>query len=451
MNVSQENISNVSAVIKVTIAKADFEPAVEKTLRGYRQKANIPGFRKGMAPMGMIKKMYGKQIQADEINKLIGEQLYSYIRENNLNVLGEPMPSQTQEPIDFDSDKDLVFCFDVAIAPEFSVSLSKEDKIPFYNIEVTEDMVSKQVEALQGRFGTYEQVEVAEEKDMLKGDLAELDENGNIKEGGIFVEGAALMPNYYKNEEEKAKFAEIKKFATVDFNPMTATENNASEVSAMLKMKKEDIEGLTSNFRFTVNEITHYVPAELGEELYKNVFGEDVKTEEEFKAKVREMIVEQLAPESDYKFGIDSKTYLLEKVGNLDMPVEILKRWMVATNENRTAEQVEEEMPKMLPELTWHLVKEKLVKDNNIKVEESDIMDIARRAVQAQLAQYGMSNIPDEMLDNYAKEMLKNKETARNLIDRATEEKIIAALKGLVTLEEKAISVEDFYKMFENK
>ena len=451
MNVSQQNIDNVNAVIKIEITKADYQEQVDKTLRNYRQKANIPGFRKGMAPAGMIKKMFGKQAQADEINKLVGEKLFGYIRENNLNVLGEPLPSADQADIDFDNQEDFIFSFDIALAPETKINLSKDDKVDFYNIAVNDEMVEKQIDALQNRFGTYEQVEEASEKDMMKGDLAELDAEGNIKEGGIQVEGAAILPSYFKNEDQKAKFNDVKKFASVDFNPAAAADGNQAELAAILKMKKEDAEGITSDFRFTVTEISHFVPAQLDEEFFKNVFGEEVKTEEEFKAKVKEMLAEQLVPESDYKFAIDARDMIMSKVGDLEMPVATLKRWLLASGENRTEASVDEELPKMLPDLKWHLVKEQIVKEQGIKVEQDDVMELAKRAVQAQFAQYGMANVPADMLDNYAKEMMKNRETARNLIDRATEDKIVAAIKGLVSLNEKEISAEDFYKMFENK
>lgn len=451
MNVSQQNIDNVNAVIKIEITKADYQEQVDKTLRGYRQKANIPGFRKGMAPMGMINKMFGKQALVDEINKLVGESLYAYIRENNLNVLGEPMPSVDQPTINFDEQDEFIFSFDLAVAPEINLELTKEDKVDFYNIVVSEEMIAKQIESLMNRFGTYEQTEEAVENDMLKGSIAELDAEGNIKEGGIVVENTSLLPSYFKNEEEKAKFIGAKKFASVDFNLSAAIEGNEAEMASILKLKKENLAGNTSNFRFTITEVTHFVAAQKDEALFKNVFGEEITTEEAFDAKVKEMITAQLAPESNYKFGFDAREALLNKVGALEMPLETLKRWMLATGENRTEASVDEEMPKMIPDLQWHLVKEHLIKTNNIKIEEADVMTLAKAAVQAQLAQYGMSNIPADMLDNYAKEMMKNKEAARNLIDRAMEDKIVVTIKSIVTLNEIEISVEDFYKMFENK
>lgn len=205
MNVSQENTSKVSAVVKVDVVKADYEEKVEKALRTYRQKANIPGFRKGMAPMGMIKKMVGKSILLEEINKLVSESLYNYIKDNKLNVLGEPLPSESQAEIDFDKQEDFTFLFDVALAPEISLTLSADDKIDYYRIDVDDDMVAKQKEALCNRFGVQQPVEEAGEKDVVKGRFVELDENNAPKEGGISVE-SLLTPAYLKDEAEKNKF-----------------------------------------------------------------------------------------------------------------------------------------------------------------------------------------------------------------------------------------------------
>ena len=451
MNISLQNVDNVNAIIKIEVSKADYQEKVDSVLKDYRKKANIPGFRKGMAPKGMINKMFGKQAKMEEINKTIGEALFGYIRENKINVLGEPLPSAQQEAIDFDSAEDFVVSFDIAIAPEFNVELSKEDKVDYYNISITEEMIEQQVSALQQRFGSYQPVEEATDKDMIKGDLAELDEEGNIKEGGLMVEGASLMPAYFHNDEQKAKFADIKKFASIDFNPSEAAGGNEAELASILKMSKEDAQNYKGNFRLTVTEITHFVPAEKNEEFFKNACGDDCTTEELFIANIKEMIAEQLVPEQDYKFGIDARKMIETKIGEIEMPEAFLKRWLLATGKDKTAEQVEEEFPKMLPELKWHLIKEQLVKNFNVKVEDADMLEIAKRSTMAQFAQYGMANVPAELLENYAKQMLQNKEAARNIAERAIEDKIVSAIKEAVSLDEKGVTIEEFQKLFETK
>ena len=451
MNVSQENTSKVSALIKIDIVKADYEEKVEKALRTYRQKANIPGFRKGMAPMGMIKKMVGKSILLEEINKLVSESLYNYIKDNKMNILGEPLPSESQAEIDFDKQEDFTFLFDVALAPEIDITLTDKDKIDYYHIDIDDDMVAKQKEALCSRFGVQQPVEEASEKDIVKGRFVELDENNAPKEGGISVE-SLLTPAYLKDEAEKNKFVGKKVGDKVVFNPSVACGGNDTEIAAMLHIGKDKSADVKSNFEVEITSILGFKPAEVGQELYDNAFGKDtVKSEEEFTAKIREMLASQLQPESDYKFALDARTALEAKVGEVELPDNLLKRWLVVTGENRTAESVEEEYPKMLPDLKWQLIKEEIVKKYEIKVDDADMLEMAKKATRAQFAQYGMANVPDDLLEKYASDMLKDKKIVSNIAERATEEKIIETIKSHVSLNEKNVSVEDFYKMFENK
>lgn len=451
MNVSQENTSKVSALIKIDIVKADYEEKVEKALRTYRQKANIPGFRKGMAPMGMIKKMVGKSILLEEINKLVSESLYNYIKGNKMNILGEPLPSESQAEIDFDKQEDFTFLFDVALAPEIDITLSDKDKIDYYHIDIDDDMVAKQKEALCSRFGVQQPVEEASEKDIVKGQFVELDENNAPKEGGISVE-SLLTPAYLKDEAEKNKFVGKKVGDKVVFNPSVACGGNDTEIAAMLHIGKDKSADVKSNFEVEITSILGFKPAEVGQELYDNAFGKDtVKSEEEFTAKIREMLASQLQPESDYKFALDARTALEAKVGEVELPDNLLKRWLVVTGENRTAESVEEEYPKMVPDLKWQLIKEEIVKKYEIKVDDADMLEMAKKATRAQFAQYGMANVPDDLLEKYASDMLKDKKIVSNIAERATEEKIIETIKSHVSLNEKNVSVEDFYKMFENK
>ena len=451
MNVSQENTSKVSAVVKVDVVKADYEEKVEKALRTYRQKANIPGFRKGMAPMGMIKKMVGKSILLEEINKLVSESLYNYIKDNKLNVLGEPLPSESQAEIDFDKQEDFTFLFDVALAPEISLTLSADDKVDYYHIDIDDDMMAKQKEALCNRFGVQQPVEEAGEKDIVKGRFVELDENNAPKEGGISVE-SLLTPAYLKDEAEKNKFVGKKVGDKVVFNPSVACGGNDTEIAAMLHIGKDASADVKSNFEVEITSILGFKPAELGQELYDNAFGKDtVKSEEEFTAKIREMLAAQLQPESDYKFALDARVALESKVGEIELPDAMLKRWLVVTGEKRTAESVEEEYPKMVPDLKWQLIKEEIVRQYEIKVDDADMLEMAKKATRAQFAQYGMANVPEDLLEKYASDMLKDKKIVGNIAERATEEKIIDTIKSHVSLNEKNVSVEDFYKMFENK
>lgn len=450
MNVSLKNIDAVSGIVKLEIVKADYAEQVEKNLRNFRQKANVPGFRKGMVPMGMVKKMYGKHVLVEEVNKLVSDKLFSYIRENKLNILGEPMPNESeQKPINFDTQEDFEFCFDVAFAPEINIELSKNDKLPFYQVAIDEEMMDQQIEAYTSNFGAYDNVEEVEEKDMVKGTVAEL-ENGSPKEGGIVVEDAVLMPAYMKDEAEKAKFVGAKPNSVIVFNPNKAYEGAEAEISSFLKVDKEAVAGITGDFSFEITEITRHKKAELNQELFDKVFGEGVvNSEEEFKNKIKDALTEQFTPQSDYKFLLDARDVLVEKAGDLKFADDMLKRWLAAANENTTAEKVEEDFPKIIEDLKYQLIKENLVKTNDLKVEDADIENFAKRVAQAQFAQYGMLSVPEDVLANYAKDMLKNKQTLQNIIDRAVEEKLAAWLKEQVELDVKEVSVDEFNKLFE--
>lgn len=451
MKISLTNVDKVNGIIEVDITKEDYQPKVDSALKTFRKKANVPGFRPGQVPLGMINKMYGKSILADEINKLVGESIYTYIRENKLNILGEPLPNEEkQQEIDFDKDENFSFFFDIAMAPEVSLKLSKKDKAPFYNIEVNDEMVDKQIQAYKGNFGKYDKVEEeAKETDLLRGRISEL-ANGKVKEGGITVEEGVIMPSYIKDEEEKAKFIGAKAGATITFNPGKAYDGNEAELASLLQMKKEEMTALPAEFSFEINEITRYKEAELNDELFEKVFGKDnVKTEEEFINKVRETIQAQFGPDSEYKFILDVKELLFEKAGELTFPSAFLKRWMLHSDESRDAAELEESFPLIEKDLKFHLIKEQIAKDNDIKVEQEDLKEIAMEAAQAQFAQYGMMGMPAEMVENYANELLKGEENVRNMFDRAMEKKISAVLKDKITVEEKVISLDDFRAFFE--
>ena len=451
MNVSLQNIDKVSGLLTVKLEKADYQEKVDKSLKTFRQKAQIPGFRKGMVPMSLVKKMYGKSVVAEEVNKLLSEKVYDYIKSNNVNMLGEPLPNEEkQQMIDFDTMEEFEFVFDIALAPEFKAEVSGTDKVDYYAIEVTDEMVENQVKAYTQRNGKYDQVPAYEDNDMLKGLIAELDENDNTKEGGIQVEGAVLMPSYMKNDEQKAIFTNAKVNDVLVFNPNTAYDGHDAEIASLLKIEKEAAAEMKSNFSFQVEEITRFVPGDLNQELFDQVFGRDaVKTEEEFRARVKEGIAAQFIADSDYKFLIDARKMLMEKVGKLEFPDALLKRIMLLNNKEKGEEFVAENYEKSVEELTWHLIKEQLVKDNEIKVEQEDVINMAKDATKAQFAQYGMMTVPEDILDNYAQEMLKKKENVDGLVGRVVEAKLATALKAKVTLNNKTVSMEEFNKMFE--
>ena len=451
MKISFENPDKINGLLTLVVEEEDYKNDVEKTLKDYRKKANVPGFRPGQAPMGMIKRQFGPSVKMEAVNKIIGQQIYKYVQDNKIQMLGEPLTSEKQAPVDIEKDGPYTFMFDIAVAPEMKVSLTGRDKVDYYKIVVDDKTIDQQVDMLASRSGIYEKAENYEGNDMLKGDLRELDENGNTKEGGITVESAVLMPSYIKVDDQKKLFDGAKLGDIITFNPRKAYPDNDTEVSQLLKIERDAVKDMESEFSYQITEIQRFKKHEVNEELFKQVFGEDtdVKDEAAFRAKIAEGLNEQLVNDSDFKFLLDVRAHCEKKVGKLEYPDALLKRIMLANNKDKGEDFVEKNYEKSIKELTWHLIKEQLVSAQNIKIEDADIKETAKEAARAQFAQYGMTNIPDEYIENYANEILKKGDSTEALVDRAVDRKLAAALKGVVKLNEKEISVEDFNKMMQ--
>ena len=451
MKISFENPDKINGLLTIVVEEEDYKNDVEKTLKDYRKKANVPGFRPGQAPMGMIKRQFGPSVKMEVVNKIIGQQIYKYVQDNKIQMLGEPLTSEKQAPVDIEKDGPYTFMFDIAVAPEMKVSLTGRDKVDYYKIVVDDKTIDQQVDMLASRSGSYEKAENYEGNDMLKGDLRELDENGNTKEGGITVESAVLMPSYIKVDDQKKLFDGAKLGDIITFNPRKAYPDNDTEVSQLLKIERDAVKDMESEFSYQITEIQRFKKHEVNEELFKQVFGEDtdVKDEAAFRAKIAEGLQAQLVNDSDYKFILDVREHCEKKVGELQFPDALLKRIMLANNKDKGEEFVEKNYAESIKELTWHLIKEQLIKAQDIKVDDNDLMETAKEAARAQFAQYGMNNIPEEYIENYAKEILKKGDATDALVDRSIDRKLAAALKTAVKLNEKEISVEDFNKMMQ--
>lgn len=441
MEFTLTNLDATSARLVVNVVEADYAAQVEKTLKNFRQKANVPGFRPGMVPMGLIKKQYGTAVKAEEINKILQSKIFEYIKENNVDMLGEPLPSEEQQAeLDFVNGKEFTFVFDIALAPKFDATLSGEDKLPYYRIQPTNEMIDGEVQSYAQRCGEYKQVEAYENGDMLKGHLIE------VAEGGVDVRDAVLMPSYMKNDDQKALFAGAKVDDVITFNPSVAYDGNEAELASLLKVEKDEVAAKNGEFTFTVTEITRFVASEINQTVFDAAFGKDVVTsEEEFRTKIAEQFEKRFEVESDYKLLLDVRSYLKNRIGKMEFPEALLRRIMELNRENGQAVS-DEDFNKSIEELAWHLIKEQLAKKFEVKINDEDVMAVAKAATRDQFAQYGMANIPEDLLENYAKEMFKQERTREALINRAVDVKLIAAIKGVVTLEEENISVEDFNK-----
>lgn len=453
MNISFENPDKVNGVLKIVIEKEDYQPEVDKSLKEYRKNANVPGFRKGQAPMGLIKRQVGTQVKLDVVNKMLGDKLNDYIVENKIKMLGSPLPNEAQKEQDLESDGPFEFIFDIAVAPEMDVKLTDADEIDYYKIDVDDKLVDDQVEMFRSRMGHYDKVEEYDEttNDMLKGDLRELGEDGNAKEDGIVVEGASLMPQYIKVEEQKELFKGVKLGSVVTFNPKKAYPDSEAEITSLLKIDKDKAAELTSDFTFLVTEISHFAKADINQELFDGIYGEGtVKSEEEFRGEIKKGIETQLENDEDYKFLLDVRKYAEEKAGEVTFPEKLLRRIVEANNKDNK-EITDEGFSESIKMLKWQLIRDQLLTANDVKIDSDDLRNMAKKVTRVQFAQYGMSNVPDEYIEQYSENLLKDKDSVDRLAERALDGKLTAALKKVVKLNEKTVSLDDFNKMMEEK
>ena len=448
MNISLENPEKVSGVLTLVVEEADFAGDVEKQLKDYRKKANVPGFRPGQAPLGLIKRQVGAQVKVDVINRLVGEKLFEYVKENKINMLGEPMPHLGEEPVDLDAAAPYTLKFDIAIAPEFKAELSDKDTIVYYDITTDDAIVDKQIEAFASRSGSYQKVDDYQDNDMIKGDIRELNEDGSAKEGGITVSQASMLPTYIKVDEQKALFQGCKVGDIIVFNPKKAYPESNIEISSLLKVSKEEAENITADFSFQVTEISRYQKHAIDQDLFDQVYGEgNVKDEADFRAKVTEGIKEQMVQNADFRFLQDVRKYVEEKIGEVKYADDLMKRIMLANNKDKGMEYVEKNYEASIKELTWSLAKNQIVEAQKIKVDDADVKAVAIDVTRMQFAQYGMTSVPEEYLEQYAEGMLKNREQVDNLVNAAVDRKLMAALKDVVKLDKKTISFEEFGKL----
>jgi len=451
MNILRNDIDANNAQVTITIEESDYAEKVEKALREYRRKANIPGFRPGMAPLGMIKKMYGRGVKADELNRTLQEAIYNYINENKIDILGEPLPVDDQKQVDFENDKSFEFKFDLGIAPEYEPQLNKRDNLTVYNITVTDEMIDNQVNNYAGRFGNYKDVEEAHGKDMIKGSMRQLDADGKPVEGGISVEETTMAADYIRDEEQRKLLEGAKKDSKVRFNPKKAYQSEV-ELSSMLHITKEEAEKMDADFELEIKQIVHYEPSEINQELFDKVYGKDaVKSLDEFRQKVADGIRSSYKEDADYKLGLDAKALAVKKMSKLTYPEDFLRRWLLATNDKMTQDQIEKDFPAMMDDLKWYLFKTRVAKANDIKLEDGDIQAFARRMARMQFAQYGMTEVPDDILDNYTKDFMKKEETIRNIAEKVIEEKVVEVMRNSCKITETEIELEKFNKLFDEK
>lgn len=448
MQVTLEKTNDLDATIKVEVVEADYAKKVDSDLRELGRTRQIPGFRKGHVSIEHLRRLFGRDVKSHVLNDEVFKAVIEYLRENKIDILGEPLPKKVEE-IDL-KQKDYTFEYEVGLAPVLDVEVNKDIKVPFYTIEVSKDMIEEQDKALRNRFGAQIPGEEVNETALVKGAIMQLDAEGNVmtSEDAIQVVAGIVSPQHFQDKDEAAKFLGKKVGDKVVFNPAKAEGDNKVALASMLNVDKARVEDLTSDFEMAVSEIIVLKPAELGEEYYKEVFaGQEIKTEEEYFDGLKAIIARELAPNSNYKFTLDVQKALIDKFGNFELPAEFLKKWLVARNPELTPEKADAEFEGMIPSIKWELIKGKIAEKQDIKVTEDDLLNFAKSTALRQFAQYGMMNMTDDVITDYAKRMLEDRKYARQLHEQASDMKLFNALRALVDTEDKTVTLDEFKKL----
>jgi trigger factor len=451
MNIKKDSIDELNAVLTIKIEKVDYEERVDKILKDYRRKARFDGFRAGKVPQGLVNKMYRRPVLAEEINKILSESLGKYLMDEKLNILGEPLPNlEKPTNIDWDHDSEFEFSFDIGLAPELGTLVSEKDKIPYYIIKIDETERNKQIERIQSRFGSFKEADEITDTEMIKADLLETDKKGIPVDGGIKVEDASISLEFIKDEKIKKQFKGRKPGNQLAVNVKKAFENE-TDLAALLKIDKDKLATISPDFQLTVKSVSRFEKPAVDQELFDKVYGKDsIKTEEEFKTKVDEELKTTFERSSDYKFRLDVRDYYLEKFKQ-ELPAEFLKRWLLHANEGKvTLEQIEKDFDHFKSDLKWQLIKGKLTRDNELKINEEELLIHATEVIRQQFVQYyGIAEVPAEMLEKYARESLSREEERNRYVESLNENKVYEFIKKTVRLDNKEITLEKFNKLFE--
>ncbi len=452
MNVTSTNTDPVSMRLTVSVVESDYKDKVKEDLKKIGRTHQIPGFRKGHISTKDLERRFGKQVTSDVINQVVYEAVMKYIQDNKLNVLGQPMPVEVKE-LDLKNSTEFTFEYDLAVAPELDVEVDKNVHVPYYNIEVTDAMVDEQDKSFRKRFGAQVPGEEFEPDALVKGSIMQLNDDGSVKEGdgAIQVVSGILAPMYFTDKEEAAKFEGKKVGDKVVFNPRKATGGNVTELSSMLNIDKARVEEVQGDFEMAISEIIVVRPAELGEEFYTNVFGKDkVHNEEEYRAAVKDLIASELAGNSDMIFRWSARKVYTDKYGDMQLPAELLKKWLMSRNDQLTEEKAAEEFAKMEPDLKWQLILDRIVEKLGVKVEKDDMLQFAKGLAARQFEQYGMLNIDDETITKYAENILADKNYVGRIGEQVSEVKTFQALKQAITLDEETVSLDRFKEIASN-
>jgi trigger factor len=443
MNITRENIDELNAEVRIDITKADYEEKVDKKLREYRRTASVKGFRPGHVPPALIKKMYGTSVLVDEINTLVSESLSDFILKENIDILGDPVPKNDGHSFDPEKSDDFTFTFELGLAPDFEVNLAKKQKLTRYLIEPDAKMIADYIDNYARRNGEFISAELSEEKDILKGQITSAD-------GTITNDDASLSVEIVKDEALKKEFIGKKAGDSITFDIRTAFPNDY-EIAGLIKKQKDEVKDINGAFTFTVREVSRFRPADNDQVLWDKVYGEGtVSSASEFEARVTGEIKGYFSRETDYKLRTDARDTLLKKT-EFDLPDEFLKKWLVRVNEKTTAEDIEKDYDHFRDDLRWQLIKNKIAKDNEIKITDDEILEEAKKFTRDQFTQYGLYYATDDQVTSFARDMIKKEDEARRIAEKVLDTKVLDVVIESMKVDDKKVSAEEFNKLFEKK
>lgn len=434
MNIVKNQIDELNIQLTVTVAHDDYAEAEKKELQRCKRTAEFKGFRKGMVPMSLIQKVYGERVLGEVVNKVLSDAINNFVKENNIKMVGEALPSEDQPEIEWKSGNDFTFKFDIATTSEVNFELSKDDKVKVYEIKVSAEAKKEMKDNLLRQFGSLTDAEKAGEDDFVIVDFAQ---------EGKTVEGSYVGVKNVEGEA-KSKFLGAKVGDQFDVNVNEAF-TNESDRAYMLKVKKEELASLAPEFHVTVKEVKTFAPAEENQETYDKIFGENqVHNAEEFDKAVTARLEENYKQESDYKLSKDLREYLVKKA-DIKLPEEFLKRWLFNINDGKfSKEEIEKEAPAFFEDFRWQMVRGYIMQKFDLKIEEKDVHEAAQAYIAYQYASYGMGNVPDAILKDSVARVLQDENTSRRIVENVEATKVIEAVKGAVTLKAEKVSVEDF-------
>jgi len=446
MNITKESIDDLNARVTIKLQPADYEPQVEKMLKEHARKAKLPGFRPGKVPMGVVKKMYGSSILVDEVNKMLANKLYEYIGNEKLEILGNPLPSQDVKPVaDFENPAEMLFTYDLGLAPKIELDLGKNFQFDYFKIEATDKDIDNSLENISKRSGEMVEHDTIADSDLVKVQWVELNEDGSIKPGGVLNSSSIAIDTLQEEVKKSVVGKKLTESLVVNFRDFS---KNETDMAAMLAVKKEDLHTINDNFKITIEKIQRLVPAQLNEELFKKMYPDgSVSNLNQMKEKIKADYSAYFEKESDRKLKNDIVVSLLKNT-KFDLPDEFLKRWLLTVNENKSnKEQVEQEYPNYRDGLKWQLIENKVIRENDIQVSSDELKAGIREQLQQQFAYYGMQQADDEMMTDMVEKFLKREDEVRKMNDQLYDQKVMELFKEKAKLIEKKVNSEKFYEM----